>query len=180
LTLHISPPTRPFSPHATLLSSSVIGPTASLDDIKRTVEHVISSINLQQVICKFDKLEAGETFFQCVYIKLQKQESEGLLALHTALRRAFGDTQDLAGTSYYPHFSLVYGDLPQEKRKEIIQHLYSSQIAKTSSQGHDEVAGYTSFVSKEIQIVKTVGSSDQWEIVATVPLGSQSVSHEEL
>lgn len=166
-----SPPTIPFAPHATLLSSSIIGPSASLEDIEYIVADVAHSLSLKRVVCKFDKLEAGEQFFQCVYVKLQKEESEGLLELHSALRKAFGDTSDPEGTSYFPHMSLVYGDLPMEERRKIIEDMYNSREASTLENGHAQVAGISQFEVTDVQIVRTVGKSDEWEIVATVPLG---------
>lgn len=166
-----SPPTIPFAPHATLLSSSVIGPSASLVAIKCIVAEVAHSLSLERVVCKFDKLEAGDQFFQCVYVKLQKQESEGLLELHTALKKAFGDTSDPQGTSYFPHMSLVYGDIPMQEKRKIIEDMNSSREAGTLENGHVQVAGISQYEVKDVQIVRTVGKSDKWEIVATVPLG---------
>lgn len=167
-----SPPTVTFAPHATLLSSFVIGPNASLEDIKKTVERAVQPLSLEKVVCKFDKLEAGKQFFQCVYVKLQKEESEGLLQLHTALRRAFGDSQDPSGESYFPHMSLVYGDIPMNERQKIVQDLYSAGEAVRQDSGHDEVAGFSYFEVRDIQIVHTIGKADEWKIVATVPLRS--------
>lgn len=136
---------------------------------------------LQRVVCKFDKLEAGELFFQCVYIKLQKNESEGLLELHTALRKAFGDTSDIQGESYFPHLSLVYGDIPMQERKKIIEEMFNeTKSATILGNGHVSVAGFSEVEVREIQIVRTVGGPDEWEIVDTIPLGTKMLQHEEL
>jgi hypothetical protein len=124
------------------------------------------------VVCKFDKLEAGQVFFQCVYVTLQKKESEGLLELHTSLRKEFGDSEDTEGKSYFPHMSLVYGDIPMKERKDTIDDLVTTRRAVELENGHDKVLGLTQFETTEIQIVRTVGRSDEWEIVATIPLAN--------
>lgn len=165
-----SPSTIPFVPHATLLSSSIIGPTLTLDEIKARVSNTVKSLSLSCVVCKFDKVEAGALFFQCVYVKLQKEESDGLLELHTALRNEFGDKEDPEGTSYFPHMSLVYGDIPMKEREKVVDDLLTSQRAVKLENGHDEVLGLNRFETRGIQIVRTVGRSDEWEIVSTIPL----------
>lgn len=166
-----SPPTVRFAPHVTLLSSSIIGPEASLEEIKATALRVVESLqSSQRIVCKFDKLEAGESFFQCVYVKLLKHESEGLLALHCALRKAFGDKEDPQGSSYFPHMSLVYGDLEGKERQKIIAELYASKRANRLESGRDEVVGATEIEPDEIQVVRTAGTSDEWEVVARIPL----------
>lgn len=141
---------------------------------------VANDLSIERVVCKFDRLEAGQTFYQCVYIRLDKDGSEGLLELHKALRIEFGDNTDIQGASYYPHLSLVYGDLPQAEREKIIQQLYAKKQAVTLENGKDQVQGFTEVEVRNIQIVRTVGQSDEWEIVASIPLGSKAVTHEDL
>jgi len=169
-----SPPTEPFAPHATLLSSSIIGPSASFEEIKATVVRTVASLSVQRIVCKFDKLEAGASFFQCVYVKLQKRESEGLLELHTALRKVFGDAEDPEGDSFFPHMSLVYGDLQTSHKAKIMSELYTSARASRLEDGRDAVLGFKQFETTEVQIVRTVGKSSEWEIVATIPLASSA------
>jgi hypothetical protein len=180
LSRRVSPPAIPFSPHATLFSDSLIGPTRSLDEIVQKVQQAVDQAGVTRVICKFDSLEAGKLFYQCVYIKLCKNSSsEGLLELHRALRRTFEDKSDPEGQSYFPHVSLVYGDLDMEVKTKLIEDMKQKGEAQDVSSGEVKVADLTEYGSTEVLVVKTAGAADGWEIAARIPLGKR-IAHEDL
>lgn len=122
-------------------------------------------------------------FFQCVYVRLLKQESEGLLDLHCALRKSFG-SDDLTGTAYFPHMSLVYGNLEPEVKEGIIAGMKDKQeMTLTGAESAQEaVLGETQFETSEILVVTTAGRSDEWKVAARIPLGKrqQTLKHEDL
>jgi hypothetical protein len=173
-----------------LYADSLIPPSYTLDQIVTATEEAVSTLAsslASRIICSFDKVEAGKLFFQCVYIKLQEVESEGLLELHRALRKAFKEHKDPMGETYFPHMSLVYGDLEMQAKEAIISDMREKAEIKNvdASQGEEQqtresVLGETQFETNEILIVKTAGRSDQWEIAARVPLGKRGLKHEDL
>lgn len=180
-----SPPTVPFAPHATLYADSLIPPHLGLEQIIAATQQAISTLpaDLNKVICLFDSVEAGKLFFQCVYVKLLKRESEGLLELHRALRQSFG-SQDTAGDGYFPHLSLVYGNLKIQQKEDIIAGMREKQEIRSFVDGADAreaILGETHFETREILIVKTAGKSNEWEVAARVPLGQKAqLRHEDL
>ena len=183
LSTRVSPPTVPFGPHATLFSDSLIGPVLSLENIvartRRAVEAFTATTSLEAVKCTFDRVEAGKLFYQCVYIRLDKDGSPGLLDLHRALRKTFEDATDPKGESYFPHMSLVYGHLTDEQKAALMDGMAQKGEMSTLSKGRHEVAGFSHFETKEILVVKTAGKSDEWEVAARIPL-TQALSHAEL
>ena len=171
-----------------MYADSLIPPNYTLDQTITATTEAVSTLPSSldsRIICSFDKVEAGKLFFQCVYIKLQKTESEGLLELHRALRKAFGDDKDPMGETYFPHMSLVYGDLEMQAKEAIISGMREKAEIKNLDasegvQARDSVLGETQFETNEILIVKTAGRSDEWEIAARVPLGKRGLKHEDL
>ena len=106
-----------------------------------------------------------------------------MLELHRGLRRAFGDDKDPSGESYFPHMSLVYGGLEMQQKQALIAGMQEKAEVKSleapSHGAKESVLGETQFETSEILIVKTAGKSDEWEIVARIPLG-QTLKHEDL
>lgn len=183
LSRRVDPPTLPFAPHATLFSDSLIGTQATLEDIREGVERAIRDSRVNKVTCKFEKLEAGKLFYQCVYIKLVKDErgSNGLLELHRSLRRAFGDHKDPEGESYMPHVSLVYGDLDLPTKEGLIQGMLSKGEAEVISEdGGVKVLDLVEFETTQVLVVRTAGPSDSWQIVDSIPMAGSKIAHEEL
>merc|ERR1711939_50831 len=187
LTHKSSPLTLPFQPHTTLFADSRIPPQYTLDDIVAATKRAVAEVpDITKVTCSFEAVEAGRLFFQCVYIKLHKDErkSKGLLEIHRALRKSFGDSQDPEGEGYFPHASLVYGDIPFEERERIIKNLRDSgevsSVEEEKENGTASVIGLTDYVTDEILVVKTAGRSDEWTIEARIPLCGKTITHEDL
>ena len=176
-----TPPTIPFPPHVTLLSSSQIPRQLSLEEILQRIQQIVTHLRIDCINCRFDKLEAGQSFFQCVYIKLLKEESEGLLDLCRALSSVFGETKrDTDGrNSYFPHVSLVYGDLSMNVKHDLIKDMQKKGESLIVEGNAASVAGYMHFDAKEILVVRTIGRPDEWEVMGRVPFG-RSIAHEDL
>lgn len=158
----------------------------SLDEITSRTKQAVARVSdrVKSVTCRFGHVEAGNLFFQCVYIRLLKHESPGLMDVHRALLRAFKQETDLLGDTYFPHMSLVYGDLDADAKQGLIDGLLARGEAQDvqGASGRQSVAGFTEFSSSSILIVKTAGRSDEWQIEATVNLSDddKTFSHEEL
>lgn len=184
LTHKSSPPTLAFAPHTTLFADSLIPPHYTLEDIVEATKRGIAQIPaISKITCHFQSVEAGRLFFQCVYIKLHKDEekSRGLLELHRALRESFGGEKDPQGEGYFPHTSLVYGDIPFEQREKIISDLQQSgEVSAEEGTDTTTVAGLTYYQADEVLVVKTTGRSDEWTVEARIPLGGKTVTHEDL
>jgi 2'-5' RNA ligase len=60
---------------------------------------------------------------------------------------------------YFPHLSLLYGDLSKERRDELAGKVNEGMALPTSTE------------IKEIAIVDCTGTADQWRTVGTVKLG---------
>jgi len=184
LSAQSTPPTLPFAPHATLYADSLIPAHYSLEDIVGKVKEAVAAVpHIDKVVARFDEVEAGKLFFQCVYIRLFKEKSDKLLELHQSLRKAFGDERDPEGESYFPHMSLVYGDLEMEQKHRIIAGMEEKGEIFGQKHGEVNVAGFTYFETNEILVVKTAGRSDEWTIEARIPLGgasSKTLLHQDL
>lgn len=109
----------------------------------------------------------GALYYQCVLVALEPVLP--LFALHESLLRAFSQTPPSPST-YFPHLSLVYGNLTPEKKDEIIKDLKSKGIVRDLAEGGVEVVGQEGFVASEILLVRTGGVPETWEILGRVGL----------
>ncbi len=67
---------------------------------------------------RFDRIAQSTTVFQCVFVLVHPDEEVQRAA--AAARRAFGLGD---GPGYTPHLSLLYADIPQEERAELVEQL---------------------------------------------------------
>lgn len=124
----------------------------------------------------FKEVRTGQHYFQCVLAVVKKQPS--LLSLNSSLAKEFNSMAD-----YFPHLSLVYGDLTPDERMDVIEGLIKDGSlvdldGKVGEEGREEergqggclVNGVGGFVAVEVLVVRTKGDSDDWRIVKRVPL----------
>lgn len=97
-----------FAPHVTLLSG-LAGDEASLIERNRSLAARLPSFELS-----LTTPEAGNTFFQCVYMRVAEDP------LLSRTRRAAGEAFALPYGDYMPHLSLYYGDVSEERRAVIV------------------------------------------------------------
>lgn len=86
--------------------------------------------------------------------------SELLVRLNNELRESLNsDGTSHAGLSdYFPHLSIVYGDLNQQQKEVLVE-----RATSTLSDMHG-------FVPKDILVVKTSGPSNEWAKLAKISL----------
>jgi len=74
---------------------------------------------------RFDRIAQSTTRFQCVFVLVHPDEEVQSAA--AAARRAFGLGD---GEGYTPHLSLLYADIPQEERAELVEQLQARARAR--------------------------------------------------
>jgi hypothetical protein len=137
-----------------LLSSIPL--SSSVSDITRSVQRVLGEPDLHsldQLRLHLDPAQQGNKYFQCVLSPVK--HAPELSALRGACERAFGIKP---AEPYFPHLSLVYGELEEGRRREIAQQV-------------NEGAGVPSSLEiVAIQIVRMEGPVEDWQVVGSVPL----------
>jgi len=142
-----------FQPHITLLS-----PKNRLCDsasgIQEALERAVAATPRARgpMQLTLEKPEPGTFYYQCVLAPVVPTEE--LLALREYTERACEDQPPM----YFPHLSLLYGDLTDERKRELC----------------DEAAKRHSFplriTVKEAVVVDVNGVADEWKVVARVAL----------
>lgn len=97
-----------FQPHVTLLA----GTQQTEHDAIQRAETLAHALTPQEVQLK--ELSFGSTFHQCIYIRCQQQPE--LLEAAKASQDAFGEPP----TSFTPHLSLLYSDVSESERMQIV------------------------------------------------------------
>lgn len=140
-----------FTPHCTLLA----GLSGSEADIVGTTKELAGTLP-STLLLEVDKVGTKGLYFQCVFALLKKTDS--LVEAHEKAAQMFG----LEGTTenYMPHISLLYGDVDEAVREEIVK----------NANGDDLLTDIV-FEVKSIDVWCTQGSVDEWRFVASIPLG---------
>ncbi|KAH8930097.1 LigT-like protein [Atractiella rhizophila] len=160
--------TPSFSPHLTLLSDQLVPSGYSTPDLLAAIQRAVRKWHDEgKDACeiKFEEVIQGDKFYQCVFIKCA--ETSSLVSLHLALRKEFSLPAPTKEAPYFPHLSLVYGDLEREKKSEIIKKMEQDGEVKG-----EEVVGVKEFRPSEILVMRTKGPPKEWEFIGRVDLGS--------
>ncbi|KDE05885.1 hypothetical protein MVLG_03828 [Microbotryum lychnidis-dioicae p1A1 Lamole] len=161
-----------FKPHATLVSDAIV-PGLPVDELVKRIGEAIARWKSDRAIqgpgleIKFLDVRQGDLFYQCVLATLVPDAH--LIALHETLLSSFSVPIPSPST-YFPHLSLVYGDLSPQIKEDIIQGMKERKQVQQEANGECRVAGEKGFKAGEVLLVRTSGSTDQWEILARVPL----------
>ncbi|KAA1073006.1 hypothetical protein PGT21_034583 [Puccinia graminis f. sp. tritici] len=157
-----TPGCLPFDPHLTLISDDQV-PRVPLDQVLQVVSESVKKWKStlaegKQLELKFQKIQSGELFYQCVLAAVVP--SEELVGLNNELRQSLvSDPEARAGFSaYFPHLSIVYGDLDQQQKDVLVERATKS------------LADFHGFVPTEILVVKTSGPSSEWAKLAKISL----------
>lgn len=157
-----TPGCLPFDPHLTLISDDQV-PQIPLDQVIKLISDSVKSWKSassqdDQLELKFQKIQSGELFYQCVLVAVVP--SDPLLRLNTLLRESLVPTaEERAGLSkYFPHFSIVYGDLGKDQKESLVERVKHS------------LTGMDGFKTKEILVVRTSGPSTGWVKLAKISL----------
>ena len=142
-----------FSPHITLIHP--ISKSIPVDEITSLLTECVSKAALKddKLSLKLKPAQAGTHYYQSVLAPVAA--NEGLSRLRDACQQAF-KVEGLA--VYFPHLSLLYGDLDKERRDELAKKVNEEM----DLMGDVEV--------EEIAVVDCTGTADQWKTVATVSL----------
>ncbi|KAK4051302.1 hypothetical protein OIO90_004783 [Microbotryomycetes sp. JL221] len=171
--------TVPFKPHTTLVADSLT-PQATLDEFVEMTKKGVQAWKIKKgasggngLNLTFYDVRQGDMFYQCVLAALVRDVD--LVDLHLTLRRAYGTHDKPDAPSYFPHMSLVYGDLTREKKDDIIREMkdegdFEELEDLTEEGGRVKIKDLTGYKVDEILVVKTSGPTTEWDVLARVPL----------
>ncbi|HYC79661.1 MAG TPA: 2'-5' RNA ligase family protein [Candidatus Binatia bacterium] len=134
-----------FDPHITLLSKIDSLTEEELTNLTETLVSQINSFSIQ-----FGSVHTEELFFKTLYVEVLKSKE-----LDTARRKARKTFGVKKPEKYLPHLSLAYGNFPENTKAQMIQMITNlPQEAKAT----------------EIKLVKTIGPTEDWNIIKQFPL----------
>ena len=115
-----------FSPHVTL-AALITGDEATVLRVAREVASTMSEFELS-----FDRLQAGPTYFQTVYIMAEPERVPELGELRRrmyASYRASGCAPSMPESPFLPHMSLAYQPVDSPKRLTIVDDMHADAQA---------------------------------------------------
>jgi 2'-5' RNA ligase len=141
-----------FFPHITLLSpKNALRDSAS--DIQAALERAVQSTpHRGPMEMTLNAPAPGTFYYQCVLAPVEP--TERLSALRAATEEECNDHPKV----FFPHLSLLYGDLADERKAEIC-----AEAAK-------RVAFPVKITVKEAVVVDANGTAEEWKVVARVKL----------
>ena len=137
----------PFSPHITLYSPLPARPISEL--VTRFRDLPYSPLDLTLL-----PAQKGSHYFQSILAPVKPIES--LLKLRRACEDAYGEIGD-----YFPHLSLLYGDLSPERRDKLVEMVNTNHLGPEIIQN---------IKVEEAWFVDCSGPEDQWRVVEQVKL----------
>jgi 2'-5' RNA ligase len=135
-----------FVAHCTLIAEIPDAPGLSEEMILEQAKRLAATT--RPLTLTLDTVEIEDTFFRALTIR--PAPSVALDALHTQARELFS-MQD--PRPYQPHVSLLYGTFSTEEKRQVSTTLVLP-LGRT-------------FVAESLQVFKTHGSVDQWELKGT-------------
>ncbi|GAA6041673.1 hypothetical protein JCM8097_003077 [Rhodosporidiobolus ruineniae] len=165
--------TESFLPHATLVSDEIV-PAISLEEVIEKTEQGVREWRQEgegRLKLRFKDVRQGPAYYQCVLAALHPDPP--LLALHEAVVRQFHVSSP--PPPYFPHLSLVYGDLSTQLKATIIDELKAdNEVVEVPGQdgeeGGVEIVGEGGFEPSVVLLVRTAGTCATWEVLARIPL----------
>lgn len=138
--------TPTFEPHLTLLGG-LKSNQAELINLTDILAHSLSPFTIE-----LTDIGRGGTYFFCVFIKAKK--SKALIRAHESAGKIF-ETESKP-SSYNPHLSLLYGNLSLHEKERLINKMGRSYDI--------------SFEARNLLLVQTSGSPEQWEKIHSVDI----------
>jgi hypothetical protein len=138
--------TERFPAHVTLLS----GLSGHEPELAERVR--LAAAGLSPIAVHLDTVEGRDEHFRCLFVRAV--EPEELVAAHARAAEAFGRAPD---AGFLPHLSLVYGTLPEEKKRDLA-HEAGSDLD-------------TRFEARTLHLWSTAGPVASWRELAAFPLG---------
>ncbi|KAK4052130.1 hypothetical protein OIV83_002424 [Microbotryomycetes sp. JL201] len=179
-----------FKPHTTLVADSLT-PDVQLQELVSKTEQAVQEWKSKRaagqrrpingdggtdsgrLTLSFHDVRQGDLFYQCVLAALVRDSD--LVDLHQTIRRAYGTDSNPDAPVYFPHTSLVYGDLTREKKDQIIAELKRGgeveDLPEATEDGSKvKIVGQTGYIADEILIVNTSGPTSEWDVLARIAL----------
>ena len=137
--------TPPFEPHVTLLGG-LSGPEAAVLSRAEQLSGSLAPLEIRPTT-------AGhrDEYFRCLFV--QAEPTPALVAAHARAAELFERREE----PFFPHLSLIYGDLAAEEKERILDEV-----------GRDLA---TAFDVGELHAVRTEGEVRSWRRLASYPLG---------
>ncbi|WVF67062.1 hypothetical protein IAT40_001806 [Kwoniella sp. CBS 6097] len=151
----LEPASPTFEPHITLLHP--IDLSVPLSEVHKTLRQAIDATSdeegsLKDFTVQLSPAQSGSKYYQSVLAPVRPASK--LLALRKECEKAFG-LKELP--KYFPHLSLLYGELSGKRRDEIAD--VANRQGELDKVEVDVVA-----------IVRCVGTPKDWEVVGTETL----------
>lgn len=142
-----------FDPHVTLLHP--IAKTIPIEEITTKLQNIAQQLDLRATPLWLDlqPAQAGTFYYQSVLAPVVPNDT--LSALRSACQESF---EQQGSKVYFPHLSLLYGDLSKERRDQLAAGV------------NDGKALPKSLTIKEILVVDCTGVTKDWKAVASIPL----------
>jgi 2'-5' RNA ligase len=134
-----------FEPHVTLIGTL----TGSKEDILRKTSQLAAAIRPFRIT--LNGFGCMDYYFRCLFLKAAKTPE--LMGANRKARAIFGRSND---SGYMPHLSLVYGNLPNEKKEEVIERT-GKNFAVT-------------FTARSMHLFSLEGEPREWYRVREFPL----------
>ncbi len=138
--------TPPFTPHVTLLGGLHGGEQGLVDRLHELAR------DLPPLSLRLTQVGGQDAFFRCLYV-----EAEGGAALGASHARAAAQLDVRTRASFFPHLSLVYGQLSSEQKRRLAGELRPEVEART-------------VLFPELWLVHTEGHVTEWGSVSQLLL----------
>jgi len=99
--------TTAFDPHVTL-----IGPGGEPESLQQATR--LLALEIEPLVLQLGATRLLDEYYRCLFVEVDP--SPALSLAQAAAARRFGRPPG----RYYPHLSLVYGDLPEARKQEVI------------------------------------------------------------
>ncbi|MDP8219327.1 MAG: hypothetical protein P9M03_11455 [Candidatus Theseobacter exili] len=136
-----------FEPHVTLLG----GLKSIHNPLKNKAENLVSELSKFNVY--LTEPEFSDSYFQCLYYKVKATRQ--IISVYETAFGIFCPAKKMG--SFFPHLSLLYGNISQDKKQEILKNFKSNQFV---------------FNVQSIYLVSIDGDPEDWKIVKEYAFGS--------
>jgi 2'-5' RNA ligase len=134
-----------FIPHITLTGSL----HSPYDEIVRLTADLAAT--LAPIPIRLAGIGCTDQYYRCLFMRAER--SRELLAAHEAACVRLGRSPE---SDFMPHLSLIYGDLPQDRKNSIVQEIGANFDA--------------AFYANRIGLCRLDGSPEQWQLPRTFTL----------